>query len=234
MNQNRQVLNIPIGAVPREEAALRMKKHAGIDVDNVPAKYGSSVTDAHGYIESRLKIAAVYQIFSVASVGENEAVLQNGVRFTGEMAPRILKGAKYAACFVATLPGFNDVRDTMDDIMDNYFLDTWGTVYAECGTAMVESSLAARLDGSGYRAAYAWNPGQHRFDLCNQRGLFALLQPEDIGCVLDKHMRMIPFKSTSGVIPIFAEDTPRENDLIPCDFCSMGRTCPASKARNRG
>ena len=233
MNCERQILKMPLDACPMDEVSLRMKKHAGIDLAAIPAKYGDSVDKAKAYMADKISIAAVYQIFKISSVDEEGVTLENGARFTGAMVPRICRGAEYIACFVATLPAFNDIRDTMGDIMEDYFLDVWGTVYAECGTAMVEASLKDSLAGSGYRSASAWNPGQHRFELCNQRPLFALLNPEEIGCVLDKHMRMIPFKSTSGIIPILEQEISEENDLIPCDFCDKKLTCPASRARKQ-
>ena len=233
MNCERQILRMPLDACPMDEVSLRMKKHAGIDLAAIPAKYGDSVDKAKAYMADKISIAAVYQIFKIDSIGEDSVTLENGTRFTGGMVPRICKGAEYVACFVATLPSFNDIRDTMGDIMEDYFLDVWGTVYAECGTAMVERSLKEQLLSSGYRSASAWNPGQHRFELCNQRPLFELLKPEEIGCVLDKHMRMIPFKSTSGIIPILKQEIPEEQDLIPCDFCDKKLTCPASRARKQ-
>lgn len=233
MNAERHILGAALDVCPADEVSLRIKKHAGIDIDNIPAKYGDSVEKSRAYMADKINIAAVYQIFRISSVDEDGITLENGTRFTGAMVNRICSGADYIACFVATLPSFNDIRDSMGDIMEDYFLDVWGTVYAECGTSMVENSLRETLAGSGYRAAASWNPGQHRFDLSNQRPLFELLKPEDIGCVLDRHMRMIPFKSTSGIIPILREDTPEENGLIPCDFCDKKRTCPASRARKQ-
>jgi len=233
MNCERQILKMPLDACPMDEVSLRMKKHSGIDLAAIPAKYGDSVDKARAYMADKVNIAAVYQIFRIESIGEDSVTLENGARFTGAMVPRICKGAEYLACFVATLPAFNDIRDTMGDIMEDYFLDLWGTVYSECGTAMTEASLKEQLSGTGYRSASAWNPGQHRFELCNQRPLFELLKPEEIGCVLDRHMRMIPFKSTSGIIPILKQEISEENDLIPCDFCDKKLTCPASRARKQ-
>lgn len=234
MNAERHILGAALDVCPADEVSLRMKKHAGIDLDNIPVKYGDSVEKARAYMSEKVSVAAVYQVFKIDSIAEDKVTLENGTCFTGAMIPRICRDADYIACFVATLPSFNDIRDTMGDIMEDYFLDVWGTVYAECGTSMVERSLKEQLAGSGYRAASPWNPGQHRFELCNQRPLFELLKPEDIGCVLDKHMRMIPFKSTSGIIPILKDEIPEESDLIPCDFCDKKHTCPASRARKQG
>lgn len=233
MDHERIVCHIPLSEFPLDEIALRLKKHTGIDLENIPAKYGSSVTDSQAFLLKESKISIVYQCFDIASVGEKDVTLTTGHRFTGVMPPRILQNAQQVVCFVASLAGFNDIKDSMPDVMDNYFLDTWGTVYAEYGMFWMETHLAAQLKGSGQRSAFSWNPGQHKFELLNQRPLFDLLKPDDIGCVLDKHMRMIPFKSTSGIIPIVPEHIPADKDLIPCDFCSMGKECPASKSRRR-
>ena len=60
-----------------------------------------------------------------------------------------------------------------------------------------------------------------------------VMSAKDMGVTLDKHMRMIPFKSTSGIIPVVPADVPDSEDLVPCELCPMQKTCPASKARRR-
>lgn len=233
MNDQRNVIYIPLRELPYEEIALRFQKHTGIDLSDIPAKYGSSVTDAKSFVDDRLELVIVYQCFDIKEIGEKEVTLTTGHRFTGPMPSRILKNADQVVCFVASLPGFNDIRDAMQDFMDEYFLDIWGTVYAEYGLFWMETHLRDFYKGTDKRSAYSWNPGQHKFELRNQKPLFELLKPEDIGVTLDKHMRMIPFKSTSGIIPVVPETVPDTEDLIPCELCPMQKTCPASKARRR-
>ncbi len=233
MNYERNVIHIPLRELPYEEIALRFQKHTGIDLSDIPAKYGSSVTDARSFIDERLELVIVYQCFDIKEIGEKEVTLATGHRFTGPMPSRILKNAEQVVCFVASLPGFNDIRDAMQDFMDEYFLDIWGTVYAEYGLFWMETHLRDSYKGTPQRSAYSWNPGQHKFELRNQKPLFELLKPEDIGVTLDRHMRMIPFKSTSGIIPVVPETVPDSEDLVPCELCPMQKTCPASKARRR-
>ena len=43
MNDERNVIHIPLRELPYEEIALRFQKHTGIDLSDIPAKYGSSV-----------------------------------------------------------------------------------------------------------------------------------------------------------------------------------------------
>lgn len=230
MQLERTVIQIPLEQCSSSEVALRLKKHAGVEIDAIPAKYGSSVTDAQALILEHLQLSIVYQCVDVTETLGDKVMTSSGHCFSGHMAPRILRGAEQVVCFVTTLARFNELRDSSPDVMVNYFLDTWGSIYAECGQSWVEHDLAQRLEGSEQRKAYAWNPGQYQFDLINQRPIFDLLQPDSIGCTLDKHLRMLPFKSTSGIIPILPTTVSPESDLLPCDFCMMRTTCPASKS----
>ena len=231
MQLERTIVHIPLVECPRSEVALRLKKHVGLDIDHVPDKYGSSVLDAQALICKELTLSIVYQCIDVVGTQGDTVMTSTGHCFTGRMAPRILKDAQQVVCFVATLAHFNDLRDSSSDVMVNYFLDTWGSIYAECGQSWVEKRLTQSLHGSGQRRAYSWNPGQYQFDLINQRPIFDLLQPECINCTLDRHLRMLPFKSTSGIIPILSKTIPVESDLLPCDFCILSSICPASKSK---
>ena len=230
MQLERTIVHIPLDQCPPSEMAMRLKKHAGVDIDDIPSKYGNSVLEAQALIREKLTLSIVYQCIDITGIEGDKVMTSTGHCFSGKMAPRILKGAEQVVCFVGTLAKFNDLRDSSPDVMVNYFWDTWGSIYAECGQSWVEQDLTQRLKDTGQRRAYAWNPGQYQFDLINQRPIFDLLEPDSIGCTLDKHLRMLPFKSTSGIIPILPATAPPELDLLPCDFCIMRTTCPASKS----
>ena len=229
MTNNRTILQVPYEQCSK--TAYYLKKHTGIDLSDIPEKYGFSVINAQKTLMEQLTLTVVFDRFPVNRIEENKVIVHDSSCFTGKMAPRILKHAKEVICFVVTLPGFHEVHDSVIDVMENYFLDTWGTVYVEAEEAWLKDYLDTILENSDTRKTPAWNPGQHEFELANQHPLFELLQPEDIGCKLDKHLRMIPFKSTSGIIGIVPKDIPEEEDLIPCDFCPLSPTCPASKSR---
>lgn len=231
MTKKRTLLHIPYEECTK--TAYYLQKHTGIDLSDIPDKYGDSVLNAQKIITENLTLTAVFDIFPISSIEEEKVTVAEEEYFTGKMAPKILQNSQQVICFVVTLPGFNELHDSVTDIMENYFMDTWGTVYTEAGEAWLRDYLKQQLKDTVYRNTPAWNPGQHQFELSNQRPLFNLLKPEDTGCTLDKHLRMIPFKSTSGIMGIVPKNISEEQDLIPCDFCSLGKTCPASKSRKR-
>ncbi len=209
------------------DVAPFFEKISGIDVDNIPEKYGDDVIDAQKLLIEEAEIAMIYQLSDIASIGENEVVLDCGLKYSGEMPPRILADSKQVVSCLITLCGFTEVAAKNDDMMIEYFLDSWGSAYVECAQAWLGKHLKDELGKEGLSKTHLWSPGQHRFELHNQKALFELLKPEEVGCTLTKNYMLVPIKSGSGIWGVVEEGV--KNLLLPCDFCSFGKTCPASK-----
>ena len=209
------------------DVAPFFKKLSGIDVDNVPEKYGNDVLDAQKMLLDGAEIAMIYKVSDIVSVGESEVCLADGVKLSGKMPPKILADSNQLVSCVITLCGFTEVAEKNDDMMIEYFLDAWGSAYVECAQAWLGKYLKEELAKEGFSRTHLWSPGQHRFELHNQRALFDLLKPEEVGCTLTKNYMMVPVKSGSGIWGIVDKDV--KSVLLPCDFCSYGATCPASK-----
>lgn len=203
------------------------QKLSGIDLTNIPEKYGSSVEDAQKKIVENLKIGIVYQYDNIESVEKDEVVLACGERYTGDMPCRILKDSRQVVSFVISLYGYNEMVDKTEDIMEQYFLDTLGSAYVEAAQGWLGRHILEQLRGEGLSRTHLWSPGQHQFALSNQKTLFCILRPEDIGCSLTENLMMNPVKSASGIMGVISKDI--KNLLLPCDFCPHGSTCPASK-----
>lgn len=203
------------------------QKHTGIDPAHVPEKYGGAVERARALVTARLTAAFVYRYVGVDALEEWAVVLEGGLRLTGAMPPKLLRRAHGVICYVGTLPGFDALAGGMEDMMERYFADTWGTACIEAAQALLAGHLSAGLEGSGKKRTFLWSPGQHQFDLINQRPLFELLHPEDVGCTLTRKCKMEPVKSVSGVAGVV--DQGEEEGPAPCAYCSLHATCPASK-----
>ena len=208
-------------------AAEFFEKHAGFHPDDAPAKYGGGVQAAWKAINDQLEVAILFDCEEIKEICENEVVLVSGISFTGEMPPRILKDSDSVFSYVITLCGFEELKNTMTDIMALYFMDAWGTAFAEAGQAWLGKYVKSLLEEEGLTRTHLWSPGQHEFSLANQRSLFSILKPEEVGCTLTKTLMMVPVKSVSGIM---GGTSPEVKDhLLPCDFCKLGATCPASK-----
>lgn len=209
------------------DVASCFKKLSGIDVNNVPEKYGDDVTDAQKIILESAEIVMIYKVSDIESVGDTEVILAEGVKFTGEMPPKILADSKQVISCLITLHRYEEAVAKSDNMMIQYFLDAWGSSYVECAQAWLGRYLKDELAKEGFSKTHMWSPGQHHFELQNQRTIFDLLKPEEVGCTLTKNYMMIPVKSGSGIWGIVDKDV--NSVLLPCDFCSFGMICPVSK-----
>ncbi len=226
MSEDRVIRYVDLSDIPDVEAFF--ERHAGIDATaEIDEKYGSTVTEGREAIDSTCRIAMVYKRLGIEDRDDTSVLLSSGHRLTGKMVSRAMEHAKEVYLFVITVDGYSDF--TADDIMVEYFGDTWATSYVEAAQAMFAEEISEQVDQEGLKRTHVWSPGQATFGLSNQRVLFDILSPEDIGCTLTRRMMMVPVKAESGIIGIMPPDV--EESLKPCDYCTYKATCPGS---NRG
>ena len=201
------------------------KRLSGVNPSDVDPKYGTAVEDARRAVAEQCNIAMVYERIAITEHYDDRIVLENGISFTGKMPALVTKDSSELFAFVVVLEGYTAFSS--DDIMVEYFADTWGSAYVECAQAYLASEISNRLANENMMRTHLWCPGQHSFELKNQQPIFELLKPEDIGCTLSKRFMMIPVKACSGImgiVPAGTTDLPK-----PCDYCQFGKTCPASQ-----
>ena len=220
MNTDRILIRKKLSFIPNANAFFQ--RLSGIDPTAVPEKYGNSVSLAHAALLDRAEAALLVSRLPILSRSEGEIHLAEGVSLSGEMPPKVLRQAEELICFVATLVGFSNESD---DMMGEYFIDTWGSAYIEAAQARLAAEVQTALAKEGRMRTHLWCPGQHQFELINQRALFQLLSPEDVGCTLTKRLMMVPTKSVSGIMGIVPTGT--EELLLPCDFCRFRPACPS-------
>ena len=202
------------------------ERHSGIDIyGDVNPKYVEFLKEGDELIRACCKVGLVYQRLGIAQKGEDFITLETGHTFKGTMLPRVLANADEIVMFVIAVQGFENFK--ADDIMAEYFGDTWATAYVEAAQARFGDIVLEKLKPEGKKRTHMWCPGQIQFDLVNQRAIFDILKPEDIGCTLSQSLMMHPVKSGSGLVGIVDKDC--VETLKPCDFCTFGKTCPASK-----
>lgn len=223
MTKNRALERISLDDLADVDAFF--SRHSGVDPNNVDPKYEDSVERAKKLVKENCTIGMVYERVRISSHGENEVQLCTGQTLTGKIIPRVLKEAEELYAFVIALDGFNEL--SCDDVMVNYFADTWASAYTESAQSFFSDKVSAIAEQENMTRTHVWSPGQHNFELSNQQALFSLLKPEDIGCTLTSRLMMLPIKACSGVTGIVAKDT--SDMLLPCDFCPFQKDCPASK-----
>ncbi|WKY48752.1 hypothetical protein Q5O24_05395 [Eubacteriaceae bacterium ES3] len=225
LTQPRQQLNIPFDELT--EVNSFFKRHTNIDISNIPPKYGNDILETRNLMMESLTIESLYQFFEISDIIDDTVHISSNIMLSGKMPPKILRGASHCLCFVATINGFDEQLKSIDGSMKQYFFDIWGTSFIENASLWLKERLGLELQKNSLFHSPVWNPGQHQFELINQRPIFKLLSPSDIGLELTSHLKMVPVKSVSGIMGIY--DHADFEVLIPCDFCKLGKTCPASK-----
>ena len=226
MNDNRVIRYVELSDIPNVDDFFQ--RHSGIDMNGeIDERYGTTVADGRQAIMDIGKVAMVYQRVGVEDRDENSVLLSTGHRLKGKMVSRAMENATEIYLFVMTVAGYSDFE--ADDIMVEYFGDTWATSFVEAAQAMFAREVSEEVEREGLKRTHVWSPGQATFGLENQRVLFDLLSPEDIGCTLTRRMMMVPVKAESGIIGVIPPDM--EETLKPCDYCTYKATCPGS---NRG
>lgn len=195
------------------------RRLSGTDPDN--PRYAENIKSARELVDHKTTVKAVFRRIAIEARNADSVILEDGWRLTGKMPVRALEAADELYAFVISLNGFEDVK--CSDMLMNYYTDTWGSSYTERGQNALAELIDDRIEGTGMKRTHMWCPGQHTFDLINQKTLFSVLEPEAIGCRLTDSLMMVPVKSSSGIMGIVPEET--KNMPRPCDYCQFRKKC---------
>ena len=203
------------------------KKLTGVELEDIPEKYKDYVLETQKKVKDNTELVIFYKCENIETMDEDSVTLESGVKYTGELLPRILKNSKQVVTCLIALKGYEELRSDKDDVTTQYFLDAWGSAYVESAQAWLGNYIECLLESEGKMRTHLWSPGQHKFDLSNQRAIFDLLQPEAEGCGLTDSYMMTPIKSGSGFWGV--TDIGTKEMLLPCDFCKCAEKCPTVK-----
>lgn len=226
MKQEKVILEIALSSLETMVNKC-FEKMTGIDILAVPEQYKDTVALAKQAVCNNLKIYIIYKCDDIKESHLDEVVLENGLIYTGKMPAKILKDSEQVISCVITLKGFQELMENEEDFLVQYFMDTWGSAYVESAQAYLGRKLLGDLKIEGKSRTHLWSPGQYGFELENQKTIFELLKPEEVGCTLTKSLMMTPVKSGSGIFGIISPDI--KELLLPCDFCPHEADCPSSK-----
>lgn len=201
------------------------KGYAGVDPSDVPEKYAEYVVPCRTIMKNEAKVLIKYCVADVTGTDETGIHLENGEVFDGPIIQKAYEGIEQTVLFVTSVINMDEVMARHDDDqLNSFFLDFWGVGMLNTSREKLQALIAENLEGTGYEATSVWSPGQARFELKNQKPLFATLKPEDIGVILDKFTRMVPLKTVSGTMGIVKSEC--KADIVSCDYCEYRETCP--------
>jgi hypothetical protein len=174
------------------------------------------------------KPVVVYEIHEVTDDIAGVGVRLGPAHFSGKILRTVLTGSELAAVYTATLGPELDAEAALlmagGDVLSSVLLDTIGSLILTRATvSFVTRIFDAEARPRGYAVTAPFGPGQCQWDLAEQRHLFDLIDPAQIGVALTDSFLMIPKKSVSGIIGIGPAD--RIFDRSPCQVCDR-KECP--------
>lgn len=201
-------------------------RHAQVDMDNIPKKHEALIKSTGELVMSSVKAYGVVASLPIEQLYDHSVALSGDITFQSGILPRVLKDSKEACIYVLALQGYETLEENAASMMAAYYVDCWGTAVLSAVARYAKDQISKEMEAQGLYITSSWSPGQHDLPIDNQKEVFNLLCPDDIGVYLKESLMMHPKKSETGICGI-GETIPTE-DLIPCDYCRLQKTCPSA------
>lgn len=187
---------------------------------------------------SRLARAkAVCKTLPVAKATGRQLFLEGGQVLTSALLARLAGPAESLLVAVLTLGEAIDRRveeyNKSGLAAHAYLLDVAGAYLVEAAGRRLTEEIRAHLKERGLEATIPLGPGHSYWkNLQDQKVIYSLADPSKIGVrILDSGM-LLPKKTISLVMGIGRGLPASKNNH--CHYCSLGRKCPLSRAKNSG
>lgn len=220
LSEERKVIRL--NPLDLDNVAPYFQRLTGIDPDNVPKRYGNAVSVANDLVARNTSVGAVVMRVPITERNEDSVTLSTGHVLPCPTCSRALVDSQDAILFVLSLRGMEDIKS--DDMLEDFFIDMWASAFAEAAqTKAVDFACDSFAANEGMKRTHIWGPGQHDVEFEeNQKAIFDILEPDDIGCVLTESLMMSPVKSASGIFGIVPADAEVPK---PCSHCPREERC---------
>jgi|GEM_PF-2042159 len=205
------------------------KGYTGVDLNSIPPKYDEYILPTKDIMMSQAKVVIKYCGVDITGTNDKGVVLEDGEIFTGDLIKKAYDGYSRLYLYVTSVINIDEILEAHPDVMETFFIEYWSVAMLNASRVKFLAMMDDRLKAENSKLTSVWSPGQSKFELKNQRVLFNILKPEDIGVTLDKHTRMLPLKTVSGTAAVMPAD--KEETMISCDFCEHNQTCPGYTGR---
>lgn len=205
-------------------------RHVGFVWDQIPEKMRPRVEETRKVAFARFSIHAMCASEEIARRGEEELETASGVLFRSRILAKVMKEASQLVYIASTLKGLEEAMEEFPKATDRLYLDAWATGMLEVATGKFCMDLKREVRDAGVFSTATWSPGQHGFEIQNQKPFFSALGPEEIGIRLKDSYMMTPQKSETQLFGIC--ENPLDDSPVPCDFCDKRSTCPNAYAES--
>ena len=177
--------------------------------------------------ESVIRPKAVYVVRYIDEKTEDQVII-GGTPFSSRVLSRNLEAVGRVFPYVVSIgPGLERMADESEDLLEKYYLDTFGTMALVEARKRLEKELENRF---AVNSLSFMSPGSLKdWPIEEQRPLFSILGGAEtsIGVRLNRSLLMIPKKSVSGIY------FPTEVRFYNCQLCHReqcdGRKAPYDK-----
>ena len=222
----RTIIEIPINELKGVDHKFgRLTK---FNMKNSPERFKDEISSTKETCFKTIKPACVIQSIGIKKMTDEQVELEDGSVLFGTLPPILLAESFEVIVFVTTLEKYHESGIAIESIISDFFLDAWGSAIISSADSWLWSEIRRNMRQKGLFATMSWCPGQNNFPLSNQRVIFDILKPQELGVKLSESCMMLPVKSVSGILGLARkEDTRRLN---ACNFCDLKNDCPSNKS----
>ncbi len=150
--------------------------------------------------------------------------LESDQRLKSPKLSRTMRGSQEIVCFVGTIGKAieKEINKLMKQkrLSEAYVLDAMGSVMVENLVEQFQSRLRKHYKAKNQAVGLPFSPGYCDWPVTEQKKLFQLIEPQQIGVELTESCLMKPRKSISGVVALFPGEKGQElGDYNPCLAC---------------
>lgn len=212
---------------PRHRDRIRaiFQRYTGFDAIHRSAEVDAWIARTEETALRALSAEAVCRLEPLSEVTPEGILTCSGIRFSSPRMGEVLRSACGMAAMAVRLRGWEALQGR-GDMADGMLYDIWANAVLESASSDLRAALKREIRDRGYFVTPSWSPGQDGIALENQRPLFRLLQPEEIGITLGEDDLMSPIKSVTAFFG-FCRERPAERP-VPCDLCTDRSYCASA------
>ena len=179
------------------------------------------------------RIEAVCRTIPVLKTTDRQVFLEGGRALTSSLLARLAGPARDLLLVICTLGHAIDRRVeeyNRDGLPAHaYFLDVAGTCIIEAAGRQLVNLIKKQVQSAGLETTIPLGPGHSYWNnLLDQRTIYDLLDPRELGVTILSSGLMLPKKSLSMVVGIGRGLPPSKENH--CHYCNIGHECPLSRA----
>lgn len=201
-------------------------KQAAIDLKSISDRQKTVIERTKAKCYSEFEVDVLYEAFEIDAIDQENVILKTGDVFSGTTLTRVLKDSSHMICVAACVKGFEEIASAASSMIEQYYLDSWGTAIIEAAGRDVIDKIKEGLRSNDMYGTFSWSPGQHNVPIENQLPLFSVLRPDEIDMTLNGSMLMHPQKSETFILG--AGDLEPDETRGPCDYCDKQSVCTSA------